>query len=145
MTRSLLDLPPELIVHTLSYLPIPALLRFGQTCRHSQSLANSSLHTLSLGIYTSRTSGAISKLVATQYPQPKTAKSVFALPEPTSSRPWLSTTNSVPSSRRSSLDSDILSDDGYDDDPHRVSVLIPDAQSFGRKYSPCTTIIDFVE
>jgi hypothetical protein len=129
MAHSVLDLPPELLVHTLALLPVQALLRFGQTCRHAHSLANSSLHTLSLGIHTSRLGGIISKLAATQYPDPKATRSAFGLP-----LRILSSSSSVSSSsdhsRRSSLDSDLFTEDSFDNDPHRVSVFIPNAQSF---------------
>ncbi|KAF2691532.1 hypothetical protein K458DRAFT_324950 [Lentithecium fluviatile CBS 122367] len=128
MARSLLDLPPELLVHTLTFLPIQALLRFGQTCRHSHSLATSSLHTLSLGIHTTRISGIINKLAATQYPQPKAINSVFALPAPSSPRPSSASDNSSRRSNRSSQECDLFDDS--DADPHRVSVLIPDAQIY---------------
>jgi len=130
MASSILDLPPEILVHTLTLLPIQALLRFGQTCRHSHSLANSSLHTLSLGIHTTRLSGIISKLAATQYPQPKAASSAFALHIRPSSPALSDSSSSEQSSRRSSLDSDLYTEDAFDNDPHRVSVLIPDAQTF---------------
>lgn len=129
MTRSLLDFPPELLVHILAFLPVRALLRFSQTCRYSQSLAASSLHTLSLGIHPSRVSGIISNLAATQYLQPKKLASAFSLPEQPLSYP--SSSRSSQSSRRSSIESDFLSEESVDDDdPYRVSVLIPDAQIF---------------
>ncbi|KAH9868418.1 hypothetical protein J1614_007490 [Plenodomus biglobosus] len=50
MARSLLDLPPELLYQILSLLPVRSLLKFSQTSRLSRTLANSSLHTLSLAI-----------------------------------------------------------------------------------------------
>lgn len=129
MAPSLLNFPPELLVHILAFLPIQALLKFGQTCKYSHSLANSSLHTLSLGIHPSRVAGIISKLAATQYPLPKATVSAFSVPE----HP-LSVSSSCRngwSSRRSSIESDALSDDIFDDDdPYRVSVVIPDAQAF---------------
>lgn len=50
MTRSLLDLPPELLSQILESLPVQALLRFSQTSRLARTLANSNLHTLNLAI-----------------------------------------------------------------------------------------------
>lgn len=45
---ALLDLPTELLLPTLGYLPVRSLLKFSQCSRHARSLANSSLHTLGL-------------------------------------------------------------------------------------------------
>lgn len=123
MAPSLLDLPPELLVQTLNLLPIRTLLRFGQTCHYFHNLSNSSMHTLSLGIHTTRISAIISKLAATQYPPPKTLTSAFIPPAP-------STSSSPDGSRRTSLDSDLFASDISDSDPHKVSVFIPDAQTF---------------
>ncbi|KAF2751764.1 hypothetical protein M011DRAFT_394211 [Sporormia fimetaria CBS 119925] len=55
MSTLLLQLPPEILLSVLSFLPIKALLCFSLTCHYSLSLASSGLHSLSLGIYTSRT------------------------------------------------------------------------------------------
>ncbi|KAF2477283.1 uncharacterized protein BDR25DRAFT_371341 [Lindgomyces ingoldianus] len=54
MARSLLSFPPEVLLNILTFLPIQGLLKFSQTCHYSHGLANSSLHTLSLGIYPTR-------------------------------------------------------------------------------------------
>jgi hypothetical protein len=48
MSASLLNLPPELLIPTLSLLPIRDLLKFSQSSRYARSLANESLHTLDL-------------------------------------------------------------------------------------------------
>ncbi|KAF2867216.1 hypothetical protein BDV95DRAFT_503111 [Massariosphaeria phaeospora] len=58
MARSLLNMPPELLVQILAFLPVQALLKFSQTSQYSHSLAKSSLHTLALGIHTTRVSSA---------------------------------------------------------------------------------------
>ena len=50
MTRQLLELPPELLVHILSLLSVQDLLRFSQASRHARSLANPNIHSLSLGV-----------------------------------------------------------------------------------------------
>lgn len=126
MVRSLLSFPPELLVNILSFLPVQALLRFSQTCRYSHSIAHSSLHTLSLGIHPTRVSGIISRLGATRYPQLKTIESSF-------SRPAHPPSAHVKANRAQADEgeSDSLSDEPLsDDDPYRVSVLIPDAQTF---------------
>ncbi|KAF1958551.1 hypothetical protein CC80DRAFT_545891 [Byssothecium circinans] len=128
MAHSILDYPPELLVHILNFLPVQTLLRFGQTSRYSRSLANSSLHTLSLGIYPSRVSATISQLSATHYPQPKEVATAFLLPNRSTSSPPSEISNR--NNRRSSLESDFLSEDKHEDDPYRVSVLIPDAQTY---------------
>ncbi|KAF2275873.1 uncharacterized protein EI97DRAFT_58900 [Westerdykella ornata] len=73
----LLSLPPEVISNILFFLPIQSLLRFSQTNRYSHSLAVSNLHTLSLGIYTTRIAAIISCLSATKYPEPKLTTSSF--------------------------------------------------------------------
>jgi hypothetical protein len=48
MSTSLFNLPPELLIPTLSLLPIRDLLKFSQSSRYARSLANESLHTLDL-------------------------------------------------------------------------------------------------
>jgi hypothetical protein len=129
MAPSILDYPPELLIHILNFLPVQALLRFGQTSRSSQSLANSSLHTLSLGVHPSPISVILSKLGATLYPQPKHAISAFIPPAQLASSPIRSTGTSI-SSRRSSLESHFLQENHLDNDPYEVSVLIPNAQAY---------------
>ncbi len=59
---SFAELPPELVLRILSYLPLPSLLSFAQTSRSSMTLASASVHTLSLGIYTSRIASLMGKL-----------------------------------------------------------------------------------
>ncbi|KAF2192544.1 hypothetical protein K469DRAFT_313606 [Zopfia rhizophila CBS 207.26] len=123
MARSLLNCPPELLINILAFLPIQALLKFSQTCRYSHALASSSLHTLSLGIYPTRVAGIISRLGATHYPQPKEIRSAFSsleLPSPTSNSTW------------SSTEVDYLAEPEalIEDDPYKVSVLIPEAQEY---------------
>lgn len=126
MRASLLDFPPELLVHTLSFLPIRSLLNFSETCRYSHSLAKSSLYALSLGIYTTRISGIISCLSGAQYPKPKLTDSLFS----STNAPPVSST--VPRKvRRDSYE--LNSREGIvldNQDPYKVSVSIPDAQSF---------------
>ncbi|PVH91581.1 hypothetical protein DM02DRAFT_663844, partial [Periconia macrospinosa] len=73
----LLDCPPELLIHTLGFLPVRELLRFSQTCQYSRSLATASLHTLSLGVHYSRIAATTNRLVATRYPQPQWLASFF--------------------------------------------------------------------
>lgn len=46
----LLELPDELLVQILAFLPARALLKFAQTSRFAHALANSNLHILELGI-----------------------------------------------------------------------------------------------
>lgn len=124
MTTPLLSFPPELLVNVLSFLPIPALLKFSETSRYSHSLANASLHTLSLGIHPSRVSGLISNLAATQCPQPKKVGSSFSLLDPCAQAIW-----------RTTEDPDAhVTNNG----PYQVSVLIPDAQAFDY-----TTLVSF--
>ncbi|KAF2741573.1 hypothetical protein EJ04DRAFT_507340 [Polyplosphaeria fusca] len=123
MSSPLLNLPPELLANMLSFLPIQALLRFSQTCHYSHGLAKSSLHTLSFGIHPTRVSGIISRLASTQYPQPK-ATSAFAASGESKAR----------QARRDSLGSESLADELFaEQDPYKVSVLIPDAQAFDYK------------
>jgi hypothetical protein len=45
---TLLDLPPELLVPTITLLPLKSLLRFSECSRYARSLANASLRTLDL-------------------------------------------------------------------------------------------------
>ncbi|KAI9806064.1 MAG: hypothetical protein M1833_004471 [Piccolia ochrophora] len=59
---SLNTLPPELTQEILTYLPIPSLFSYSQTSRRSHVLANSSLRTLGLGIFTSRINAIISSI-----------------------------------------------------------------------------------
>ncbi|KAF2109236.1 hypothetical protein BDV96DRAFT_652090 [Lophiotrema nucula] len=125
MTTSLLNLPPELLVNILSFLPIPALLKFSETCHCSHGLANSSLHTLSLGIHPTRVSGIISRLAATQYASPKLIGSAFSLPNQ-SSNSILYDRAGTYDKRRNFSTSELLSSN----DPYKVSVLIPDSQVF---------------
>ncbi|PVI06522.1 hypothetical protein DM02DRAFT_423781 [Periconia macrospinosa] len=133
MSPSLMDCPPELLINVLNFLPVQALLRFGQTSQYNRHLAQSSLHTLSLGIHQNRMSAAICKLAATQYPELKHIKSVFE-PSYQSSAP----TRKSWSSRRSSVGSDYFPEDDLEKDPYGVSVLISDAEVYD--YS---TLINF--
>ncbi|KAF2643200.1 hypothetical protein P280DRAFT_394118 [Massarina eburnea CBS 473.64] len=66
MAPSIFDYPPEVLIHILNLLPVHALLKFGETSHYSRALANSSLHTLSLGVHASRVSNIISQLAETQ-------------------------------------------------------------------------------
>ncbi|ORY11495.1 hypothetical protein BCR34DRAFT_587838 [Clohesyomyces aquaticus] len=129
MARSLLSLPPEILLNILHVLPIPSLLKFSQTCRFSHDLAISNLHTLSMGIYPSRMSCIVGRLAATRYPLPKTIESAFSLLDPLSSAQ-----GSNQSSRSSSVEPEYPSSSKatfYDDnDPFRVSIVIPDAHQF---------------
>lgn len=50
MSNQLLDMPPELIMLILRSLPVNSLLKFSETSKYARFLANSSLHTLQLGI-----------------------------------------------------------------------------------------------
>lgn len=56
------ELPPEIILRVLSYLPIRSVLAFGSTCRTARSYATESVHTLSMGIFTSRATACISHI-----------------------------------------------------------------------------------
>lgn len=129
----LLSFPPEVLVTILSFLPVKSLLRFSQTCRYSHALATSSLHSLSLGIYTSRISGIVSCLSATQFPQPKHVQSAFS----SGSHPILS------SSRYRSVYMDdeelqALTETERDcRDPFTVPISIPDSE----KYDPTTLLM----
>ncbi|KAH7127020.1 hypothetical protein B0J11DRAFT_432416 [Dendryphion nanum] len=58
-TCNLLNLPPELQVQILAFLPVRSLLKFSQVCHHAHILASSSLHTLSLGIHSTDLRGSI--------------------------------------------------------------------------------------
>lgn len=126
MTNTLLNLPPELLINILSLLPIQSLLRFSESNQYCHSLAKTSLHSLSLAVHTTRVSSIISYLATTRYPNPKLAVSCFsshnreragsdeARKAPRSVLEEWSTTNSQPE----------------DDDPYKVSVVIPDAHDF---------------
>ncbi|KAH8723936.1 hypothetical protein GQ44DRAFT_773517 [Phaeosphaeriaceae sp. PMI808] len=48
MTRPLLDLPPELLIEILGFVPIRTLLKFSECSQYAQSLAKISLHSLHL-------------------------------------------------------------------------------------------------
>ncbi len=50
MTRKLLELPPELLVHILALLSVRDLLNFSQASQQCRILANSNIHTLNLGV-----------------------------------------------------------------------------------------------
>ncbi|KAF2837838.1 hypothetical protein M501DRAFT_986049 [Patellaria atrata CBS 101060] len=100
---SLLELPPEILLHTLSYLPISSLLPFSTTSRYTHSLASRSLHTLSLGIYTSRSASLIGRL------------------ENSTSRLWQSSsTKRLPSSI-------------HEASPYAISVIVPSANEYNPK------------
>lgn len=133
MSSQLLGCPPELLINILNFLPVQSLLRFGQTSHYSQDLASSSLHTLSLGIHQSRVSATISKLSATQYPRPTHIASFFHPADQPSSY-----VGKACSSRRSSVGSDYFPENDIENDPHRVSVLIPNAEAYDH-----TTLISF--
>ncbi|KAF2501123.1 hypothetical protein BU16DRAFT_533833 [Lophium mytilinum] len=127
-SSTLLALPPELLVHILSFLPVKSLLKFSETSHASHALATSSLHTLSLSIHTTRIGGIMSRLGATTLPIPKDTASAFA-----SARNPLSASlaESIPRSSRSSQSSFALAEDSIlHCDPHAVHVLIPDAHTF---------------
>ncbi|OCK77631.1 hypothetical protein K432DRAFT_384527 [Lepidopterella palustris CBS 459.81] len=130
-SSTLLNLPPELLLHILSFLPIQALLKFSQTSRSAHALATSSLHTLSLGIYTTRIAGVISRLGSTSLPIPQKITSVFACP-PSSLETSISSIRASSSgdSTRSGSFFDSEPDLFRQSDPYRISVLIPDAQTF---------------
>jgi hypothetical protein len=128
MSPSLLTVPPELLVHILAFLPIQALLKFSQTSRYSYSLASSSLHTLSLGIHPSRVSGIIARLAATQYPQPRETRSFFSALHHAAGDSQQGTSESTYMAEA------ILAPDN----PYKVKVLIPDAQTFDY-----TTLLSF--
>ncbi|KAF2003827.1 hypothetical protein P154DRAFT_72444 [Amniculicola lignicola CBS 123094] len=135
MPQSILTFPPEIIVNILSFLPVPALLKFSQTCHYSHRLATSSLHTLSLGIHSTKVSGIISRLGATQFPRPKHIASAFTPPDYTASPPGPSLRSSYSTGNESAY---LDEEDFEDNDPYRVTVLIPDAQSF-----TYTTLLNF--
>ncbi|PSN69996.1 hypothetical protein BS50DRAFT_302265 [Corynespora cassiicola Philippines] len=122
MSRSLLSIPPEILVHILAFLPVQSLLRFSQTCQFSHSIATSSLHTLNLGIHPTRVAGIISRLGSTQYPRPRDSRSAFALLNPSHSA-----SHRQP---RQHHEIDYAEDEGLLENPYKVSVLIPDAQEF---------------
>lgn len=126
-SSNLFNLPPELLLQILSYLPVKSLLQFSRTSRTCHALATSSLHTLSLGIYSTRLASVISRLGITTLPIPKATTSIFAS-QPTSIG------NSL-SSSVASLDSQLDNphDTNLSSDPYHVSVLIPDSQSFDHK------------
>jgi hypothetical protein len=132
MTLPLLRFPPEILVTILSFLPVRALLRFSQTCHYSHCLATSSLHSLSLGIYTSRISGIVSCLSATQFPEPKNIASAFS----SGNHPIYS------SSRFRSVYLDdkelqsLTEAEISTGDPFTVPISIPDAE----KYDPATLL-----
>ncbi|KAF2271200.1 hypothetical protein CC78DRAFT_528109 [Lojkania enalia] len=120
----LLHLPPELLVNILSFLPIQDLLKFGETCRYSHSLANCSLHTLSFSIHATRVSGIISRLAEIQYPIPSKAESAFSIPGPPHKR-------CQKNSLSDSTSTDSLTNlSSTNTNPYKVSVLIPDAQTY---------------
>jgi hypothetical protein len=50
MSTSLFEIPSELLIAILTFLPNKSLLKFSQCSRYAHSLANSSLHTLNLVI-----------------------------------------------------------------------------------------------
>jgi hypothetical protein len=128
MSPSLLSIPPELLVNILAFLPIQPLLKFSQTSRYAHSLASSSLHTLSLEIHPSRVSALIAHVATTQYPQPKETTSFFLLPHHASSS----------EQGDSSEVSYMAKDPSTLNNPYKVSVLIPDAQTFDY-----TTLLNF--
>lgn len=65
---SLQDLPPELLIQVLTYLPIRSLLQFSETSRFSHKLAVTSLHTLNLGVYPSRVARSLGDIAASSDP-----------------------------------------------------------------------------
>lgn len=77
MIPTLLNLPQETLLNILSFLPVRSLLRFAQTCHSSYSMATSSLHSLSLGIYTTERSRIGHSLSGTHFPEPKSIPSAF--------------------------------------------------------------------
>jgi hypothetical protein len=81
MSPSILDFPPELVHHILTFLPLRSLLKFSETCHGAHGIAKSSLHTLSLEIHSSRWVAQISRLSATEYPRLKSAISAFPRPD----------------------------------------------------------------
>lgn len=62
MSAKLESLPPELMFHVTSYLPLSDLLHLAQTNKTLRGFANSSVHTLSLGVYPNRISSLISRM-----------------------------------------------------------------------------------
>lgn len=54
------SLPPEILREVLLYLPIPSLLRFGETSKHHRALQQVSLSKLRLGVFPTRLDGLLS-------------------------------------------------------------------------------------
>ncbi|KAH7402446.1 hypothetical protein BKA66DRAFT_544597, partial [Pyrenochaeta sp. MPI-SDFR-AT-0127] len=71
MALHLLGLPHELLVQILASLPVRVLLKFAQTSRLAQSLANSNLHTLKLGIHPIRSVSLTHTKETTEYTPPQ--------------------------------------------------------------------------
>ena len=63
-SKNLLHLPPEIIVRILSYLHIHSLLQFSLASHQCHNLSRLSLHTITFGIYPSRTSKNLARLGA---------------------------------------------------------------------------------
>jgi hypothetical protein len=120
MSNGLVDVPPEVLVNILSFLPIQALLRFSQCSTYTHSLATSSLHTLSLAIHTTPVARLISSISATRYPEPKhsPSKFYFSAYPPTS-------TNQYQKDLQESAEAELACNG-----PYNVSVSIPDAQTY---------------
>ena len=97
---SLHVLPPELLIEVLSYLPINALLAFSQTCHSAHTLATSSMHTLSLGIYPTRFSKRIGEIYAADDPCAAAKKVSLLIPamEPGSDKAALAFHNKLTAS-----------------------------------------------
>lgn len=125
MARSILDIPPELLIHILSFLPVQALLRFSQICRSSHSVAKSSLHTLALGIHATRVSSIISRVGATQYPRSSKIRSAFTLPD--QPKPLLRNARNFATGY---IEREVDYEGELDEnDPYKVSMVIPDAHA----------------
>jgi hypothetical protein len=122
MVTSILELPAELLISTLSLLPINSLLNFSQCSRYACSLANSSLHTLDLdfcsssysretSIPTRRMFSIKSTIIHSDFGRKYSLASIF-------------------DSRQTNLDSNktLLSID--DRSPYKIMVRIPEAHTY---------------
>lgn len=112
MSARLEALPPELIYHVTSYLPLNDLLHLAQTNKALQGYANSSVHTLSLGVFPNRIASLVSRLAQFNLPASKKYPSAF----------------SPPVSRSSALGPAALASRPFED-PYAASVVIPRASS----------------
>ena len=127
MVRQLLELPPELLVQTLALLSLHDLLKFSQTSRYSRLLANSNLHTLSLGVHLTRTSYLSRRLDSRRYTQLDYWP--LALEED-GTAPSSSVQTDEESRRVSSAEDPETADDDDDDDHNMKWVRLPHAELY---------------